>query len=119
MEAAFRKMLRLSALARQSIQSGEIFNIMSVDSERISEAISWIHFGWEAPLVILVSSSLVCLYFGWVALVGVGSMLLMLPLTMLVGWYFGKAQDKSQLVKDERVKVVEWWKFVLICVGDE
>lgn len=98
--------MRLSVVAKQKYRTGEIVNLMSLDSNRVAEALSWIHFSWEAPLIIIVASLLIYQYLGWASFVGIGGMVIMLPMAGIIARFYGKANDELLKYKDERTKVI-------------
>jgi len=57
----YRKVLRLNTSARQAYSSGNIVNLMAVDSERIFQSFISINAFWAAPVGIVVSLGLMYL----------------------------------------------------------
>ena len=77
--AVYRKSLRLSNSAKTDSTTGEIVNLMAVDSQRFIEMTPFINLIWSAPLQILLS-----LYFLWQelgisVLGGLAVMVIMIP----------------------------------------
>lgn len=54
-DLVYRKSLRLSPSARRNRTSGEIVNLLSVDSQRFMEVLPYINLIWSAPLQIVLS----------------------------------------------------------------
>jgi len=54
----YRKVLRLSPSARQTYSSGNIVNLMAVDSERIFQSFMSVNALWAAPLGLIASLAL-------------------------------------------------------------
>ena len=54
----YRKLLRLSPAARMRISSGELTNLISLDTNRLSDLVPYLHALWFAPLQIALSSGL-------------------------------------------------------------
>jgi ABC-type multidrug transport system fused ATPase/permease subunit len=49
----FKKMLKMSNKSFQSVQTGEIVNLMSIDSDKVADAISKANFFWSLPLTLI------------------------------------------------------------------
>ncbi|KAF2672384.1 ABC transporter family protein [Microthyrium microscopicum] len=101
----YRKSLRLSNSGRASKSTGDIVNLMAVDTLRISEVSRQGHQLWSAPFqIILCMISLVQLL-GWVGLAGVGVMAFMVPLNMWIAKLMKKYQKVQMRNKDQRTKI--------------
>ena len=51
----YRKSLRLSSGAKRERNTGEIVNLLSVDSQRFMEVLPYLNLFWSAPLQIVLS----------------------------------------------------------------
>lgn len=92
-------------MAEELNNRGAIVNLMSVDAQRLQDLMSYLHVAWSGPYQIVL-----CLYFlfvelGIFTLVGLGIMLLMIPLTTVVAKGTKGAQQQLMTVKDKRMKV--------------
>jgi ATP-binding cassette, subfamily C (CFTR/MRP), member 1 len=78
--AIYRKSVSLSNDGRQSKSTGDIVNLMSVDTQRIQDVAQWGHIIWSAPFQITIC--LVSLFYlvGWSMLAGIGIMVIMIPI---------------------------------------
>ncbi|PVU84783.1 hypothetical protein BB560_007263, partial [Smittium megazygosporum] len=70
----FKKSLVLSNASKQKLSTGEIFNRMSVDAQKISDIMSYINVVWSSPLQIILSILLLYNTIGYTSLAGVGIM---------------------------------------------
>lgn len=80
----YRKALLITSAAKRSSNLGEIVNLMSVDAQRFTDFMAYIHVLWSAPLQMGLA-----LYFLWEILdisilAGLGTMLLMVPLNAVI-----------------------------------
>ena len=102
----FEKSLKLSNAAKGKHSTGEIVTLMSVDSERLVQALIigvWILIG---PIMITIAMAELAIEVGWASVASIGVLLL---LTWFQGWVGKKVgQTRRELVKftDERVKVM-------------
>ncbi len=70
--AFYAKSLRLTPAARAKLTTGAITNMMSIDAQRIGEAVLFLHNLWASPLQIIVSLVLLLRFIGPAALGGAG-----------------------------------------------
>ncbi|GAB9477636.1 Abc transporter c family member 2, partial [Globisporangium polare] len=106
MTAVYVKALRLSSEARQSYSTGEIMTMMSVDSDRVSNAM--INGLWFvlAPLAFVVTIVLVAAIYDVTSAVCGGVLLVVILITSVkLGNRIGDAQRDLLKVVEERVKV--------------
>ena len=72
---------------------GKIVTLMSVDAQRIQELGSYSHYFFvNLPISIVISISSLYFVIGWSSFVGVGIVLLLGPISHLLGSFFIKAQ---------------------------
>ncbi|CAK9079757.1 ABC transporter C family member 8 (ABC transporter ABCC.8), partial [Durusdinium trenchii] len=85
--------------------TGEIVNLMSVDSQRLQDAMTYMHTLWSGPYQITIT--LIFLYFvvGWSMVAGVMVMLLQIPAVTVVARSIRLAQRKLMSIKDNRIKI--------------
>lgn len=104
--AIYRKSLVLSNSARKERTVGEIVNLMAVDAQRFIELLSYLSLLWSAPLQIGLS-----LYFLWQilgpsTLVGLATMIALIPLNAVIATKTKTLQIKQMKYKDRRVKLM-------------
>ena len=85
MALVYRKSTRLSHKARADIDIADIFRLISVDCEQLPMTIVNIHSIWIAPIFMIAATVLLFMTVGLAAVVGIGIMLLVLPLPMSTG----------------------------------
>eukprot|EP00921_Rhytidocystis_pertsovi_P021853 GHVQ01034965.1.p1 GENE.GHVQ01034965.1~~GHVQ01034965.1.p1 ORF type:complete len:1721 (-),score=244.53 GHVQ01034965.1:456-5618(-) len=85
--------------------TGEIVNLMSVDSQRLETLMTYLHILWSAPLQIFIAVCLLYRIIGPSTFGGVAVMTVSIPVTGLVAKRIKHIQDKIMKVKDERIRV--------------
>lgn len=104
--AVYRKSLNLSNVARSETTTGEIVNLMSVDTQRFVELLPFVNLLWSAPFQICLTMYYLWLLLGPSVIAGFLVMVLMIPLNGFLSSYQRKLQIKLMKLKDERVKVI-------------
>ena len=104
--ALYRKSLRMTGAARKESTVGEIVNLMSVDVQRFMDLLPYLNMIWSAPFQIAL-----CCYFMYQQLgpsifVGVGLLVLSIPLNGVVAGISRKYQLEQMKLKDKRVKMM-------------
>lgn len=86
---------------------GKIVTLMSVDAQRLQELGSYSHhFLVNMPIALIVSISALYFVIGWSSIVGVGVVLLLGPISHLIGSFFIKAQEELLTHTDSRVSLM-------------
>uniref|UniRef100_A0A5K3EWX4 ABC-type glutathione-S-conjugate transporter n=1 Tax=Mesocestoides corti TaxID=53468 RepID=A0A5K3EWX4_MESCO len=104
--AVYRKSLRLSAAARCESTTGEITNLMSIDSQRFCALMLNIHALWSAPFQVTVALYLLWRELGPSVLAGVGVLLIMIPVNTFVAEKSKGLQEKQLKTTDSRIKLI-------------
>ncbi|KAF9109012.1 hypothetical protein BGX27_008133, partial [Mortierella sp. AM989] len=104
--AIYQKSLRLSNTARQEFTVGEIVNHMSVDTQRIENVVNYLHGLWSSVFQITVTLYLLYATLGWAVFVGLGVMLLMIPLNAKLSLVMQRYQKRQMEFKDKRIKLM-------------
>lgn len=104
--ALYRKALLLSGSSRLQSTSGEIVNLMAVDSSRFQDLLMYLNLFWSAPFQITLSIILLYRELGWSIFAGVCCMFLLLPINAYLANRIKRSQVKLMKTKDERVKQV-------------
>ncbi|KAG9510799.1 Multidrug resistance-associated protein 1 [Fragariocoptes setiger] len=102
----YRKTLRLSAQGRKNYTTGEIVNLMAVDTQRVTDFVQNFNIIWSAPLQITICLILLWQLLGIGVLAGIGVILVFIPFNT---WITSKLKDLQMLVmksKDKRIKLL-------------
>ncbi|KAI1280801.1 Multidrug resistance-associated protein 1 [Halotydeus destructor] len=102
----YRKALVLSNSSRKGTTVGEVVNLMSVDSQRIFDLMSYVNLLWSAPLQMGLSLYFLFNELGWSTVAGLIVMVILIPLNGYVADLTKKMQTKQMKEKDERVKAM-------------
>lgn len=76
----YRKALKLSKTALGQTTAGQLVNLLSNDVNRFDVAVIFAHQLWIAPLETVVVTYLMYQQVGWSAVIGVGFLLMFVPL---------------------------------------
>jgi ABC-type bacteriocin/lantibiotic exporter with double-glycine peptidase domain len=87
----------------QSSSSGDILNLMSVDSTKVLEVSCYLMYVWTTPLQVLICISFLIYVLGWPALTGIGIMVLMIPIGRILGKHVAKRQKILMQSSDKRM----------------
>ena len=104
--AIYRKTLRLSNQGRKRYTTGEIVNLMSTDTQRVSDLVQNVNSIWASPLQLAVSMVLLYQQLGVAIFAGLGVMLINIPFNI---WITNKLRTLQQMVmrfKDQRIKLL-------------
>ncbi|GFR43059.1 hypothetical protein Agub_g4065 [Astrephomene gubernaculifera] len=103
MAAIYRKCLRLSNAALQAESTGKVVTLMSNDAQKLQDAMFAIHAMWGSPA--FIAAVLVLLWFevGWATFVGLGIMLVMVPMTGGIAARLGGMRRELMKWTDRRV----------------
>ncbi|KAG2378904.1 hypothetical protein C9374_008052 [Naegleria lovaniensis] len=102
----FQKLTRITPTNRSKFQSGEVTNLFTTDSNRLSGMAIDMHELWIIPLAVLLGMILVFLFFGYSSLVGIVAMLAMSPLLALLARWLSKIETAVSSFRDDRVKTM-------------
>ncbi|KAF9435257.1 hypothetical protein BGZ76_006612 [Entomortierella beljakovae] len=102
----YRKSLVLSPDARRKATVGEITNHMSVDAERIGQAISMIPLIIATPFEIGIAVWLLYRQLGPSALTGLGAVIIMMPVQGFIAKILNNAKNKKLSAMDSRIRLV-------------
>lgn len=104
--ALYRKTLRLSSRGKKNYTTGQIVNLMSIDTQRVADLVQNVNSLWSAPLQLILSMTLLYQQLGMAVFAGILVMLLNAPLN---AWIAGKLRTLQQMVmrsKDKRIKLL-------------
>ncbi|XP_054163879.1 multidrug resistance-associated protein 1-like [Oppia nitens] len=102
----YKKSLKLSSSGRKDFTTGEIVNLMSVDSQRIVEFVNMVNHLWSAPFQIILGLVLLWQQLGVATLAGIGLMLVLVPFNAYITTKMRFVQTSIMKEKDKRVKLM-------------
>ncbi|KAI9090798.1 P-loop containing nucleoside triphosphate hydrolase protein [Phlyctochytrium arcticum] len=105
--AIYRKSLRLSSLSRQDSTVGEIVNLQSVDTTRLSDLCSYGHIIWSGPLQIALALTFLYQTLGPAIFAGLGVMILMIPVNAFLATRARTLNKAQMAAKDNRTKMMD------------
>eukprot|EP00916_Digyalum_oweni_P008083 GHVL01013527.1.p1 GENE.GHVL01013527.1~~GHVL01013527.1.p1 ORF type:complete len:1441 (-),score=279.03 GHVL01013527.1:18-4340(-) len=86
--------------------TGEIANLMSVDSQRLQDLMTYLHILWSAPYQILLATSLLCRTIGIIpTMSAIAVLAATMPLAGATARWMKSLQQIMMKIKDERLKV--------------
>lgn len=102
----YKKSLKMSNSSRRERTTGEIMNLMSVDTDQFRNLVDCLHSGWAAPVQILIAVLLLYWELGASGVVGVAVLVLMTPVNIWLSGRMKDSQKEQMRHKDERVKLM-------------
>ncbi|KAF9109213.1 hypothetical protein BGX27_007864 [Mortierella sp. AM989] len=102
----YRKALRLSPEARRTQTTGSITNHMSVDTEKWISALTTLPQWISAPIEVIVALWMLYNQLGWCALVGLFTVLGLMPLQEKVSGIFSEIKETKLTAMDNRIRLV-------------
>ncbi|KAK5166122.1 Transporter of the ATP-binding cassette (ABC) [Saxophila tyrrhenica] len=86
------------------VTSGAIINLMAVDSFKVAEISAYLHFLWaETPVQFILAIFLLYQILGYSSIVGIGMMVVLLPINMYISKKFAEVQTKILAATDARI----------------
>ncbi len=104
--AVYRKSLRLSPSARQSVTVGEITNYVQLDAQHVERLISHLHPLWDSALQIIGCSFFLHRLLGPSAFIGIAIMTCLIPLNAMAFQKLAKCRMEILGCSDARVRVM-------------
>uniref|UniRef100_T1JBD6 ABC-type glutathione-S-conjugate transporter n=1 Tax=Strigamia maritima TaxID=126957 RepID=T1JBD6_STRMM len=104
--AVYRKALKMSNSAKKTSTVGEIVTLMSVDSQRVMDMWQYIGHATSMPLIVCLALYLLWGLLGPSVLVGVGVIILMIPINLFIAGRTSKLQSQLMRHKDHRTKLM-------------
>jgi ABC-type multidrug transport system fused ATPase/permease subunit len=104
--AIYKHSLRLSPAGRAGLTTGEVTNLVAVDTQKLYDVMLEFHNLWSCPILIVVVSVLLSVIVGPTLMVGVVVLILMLPLVQtLVSRMLRIRKERSKLT-DARINLL-------------
>ncbi|ESO03679.1 hypothetical protein HELRODRAFT_157076 [Helobdella robusta] len=102
----YKKALTMSSQSRKRTTVGEITNLISVDSQRLQDSIEYSYALWSSPLQICLCLYLLYGILGVSVFVGIGILVLFVPINWWVTSKQGSVEVTQMGIKDERIKLM-------------
>ncbi|KAI1299647.1 ATP-binding cassette sub-family C member 3 [Halotydeus destructor] len=102
-----RKALRLSPSTKSNSSTGQIVNLISVDTQRIVEFISSSNKYWAAPLQVVLAIYLLWQQLGVATVAGIAVSLAYIPANGYIATKFGRSLYHMMKAKDKRSKLLK------------
>jgi ATP-binding cassette, subfamily C (CFTR/MRP), member 1 len=96
--AIYKKSLALSNDGRQAKSTGDIVNLMSVDTQRLQDVAQYGQIVWSAPFQIILCLASLYNLVGISMLAGIGIMIIMIPVNGLISRIMKKLQRTQMKV---------------------
>ena len=100
----YKKSLRVTQASKKESSIGEIVNIMSVDVQKFMDLLPYLNMLWSAPLQLILSTVFLWDELKWGAIVGMGIIVITMPLNFWIGKYLKQFQLEQMKLKDNRIK---------------
>jgi len=101
----YRHVMMLSPHGKRGLTSGEINNLVAVDSQKLYEVTQEGHLIWALPLSIVLVTWFLCQIMGPCTLIGVAVLIGFLPLIKIVTKRMTEVRAKRVKYSDERVEI--------------
>ncbi|KAL9964380.1 hypothetical protein ACROYT_G028012 [Oculina patagonica] len=103
----YEKALVLNNASRRQSTAGKMVNLMSIDTQRLVDLVTYINMLWSSPLQILIAIYFLSVTMGISILAGVGVLVLLIPVNLLVTRQARRQQVKQMLEKDSRIVIMD------------
>jgi ATP-binding cassette, subfamily C (CFTR/MRP), member 1 len=97
--AIYKKSLTLSNDGRQAKSTGDVVNLMSVDTQRLQDVSQYGQIVWSAPFQITICLASLYNLVGISMLAGIGIMIIMIPVNGLISRAMRKLQREQMKVR--------------------
>lgn len=104
--AIYKKSLRIKPEERKKYTSGEIVNLMAIDSSSVTVTIDDVWIILLTPLKVFMTFYLLYNILGYAIITGIVIFFLIIPLNSLACYQITKCNKKKMTVKDSRVKLI-------------
>lgn len=98
--------LKLTPRGRAGLTSGEVTNLIAVDTQKLYEVAQEGHLIWALPLSITLVTVFLILILGPITLIGIAVLILFVPLVERVTSRMLKIRQRRAKMTDQRVEIV-------------
>ncbi|KAF6777127.1 hypothetical protein AHF37_03356 [Paragonimus kellicotti] len=102
----YRCILSVQIASLNELGTGSLLNYLTSDADRIVNLAPSVHETWAMPLQLILAITLLFQQLGVSSLVGVGFLLVLLPLNRLFASQIGKYSKRLMHFKDARIKLM-------------
>ncbi|TNN13370.1 Multidrug resistance-associated protein [Schistosoma japonicum] len=102
----YRTILSLKTSSLNSVGTGSLVNYLTSDADRIVNFAPSVHEVWAMPFQLFVAVGLLYHQLGLACLVGIGFLIVLLPLNRILAAQIGKFSRRLMLYKDTRIKLM-------------
>ncbi|CAH8527972.1 unnamed protein product [Schistosoma rodhaini] len=102
----YRTILSLRTSSLNCVGTGSLVNYLTSDADRIVNFAPSIHEVWAMPLQLSVAVGLLYHQLGLACLVGIGFLLVLIPLNRILATQIGKFSRRLMVFKDTRIKLM-------------
>ncbi|CAK0813710.1 unnamed protein product, partial [Prorocentrum cordatum] len=99
--AVFQRALALDPCQRPP--SAQVVNLMATDAQKFLEALPFLHNAWAMPLQIILFSFFLLRLVGSAALLGIGLLVVLVPVAQQCAAFIGRCRKKHMAVADQRM----------------
>lgn len=92
--------------SRKSTTTGEILNLMQIDTQSLVDWSMHAHLIWSSPLLLLLSTVILWFYIKWAIFAALGVFLLIIPYNLFSSSQINKIQENLIDFKDKRIKMI-------------
>ena len=104
--AIYRKSLVLATDSRKDYNTGDIVNLMAIDSQRFIDLVRYANYIWTSPIMITIGFYLLYQEMGWSASGGFLLMFLLIPFQGYITRKIKSIQVKQMAEKDQRLQAI-------------
>ena len=101
--AIYKKSLGLSNDGRQAKSTGDVVNLMSVDTQRLQDVAQYGQIVWSAPLQICLCLASLYNLVGFSMVAGLGIMIIMIPVNAIISRIMKKYQRQQMTVRTHSI----------------
>jgi ABC-type multidrug transport system fused ATPase/permease subunit len=104
--AIYEHALRLTPAGRQGLTSGEVTNLVAVDTQKLFDVMLEGHNLWSCPLLIILVSALLWVIMGPELTVGVGVLILFVPVVQQLVSRMLRIRKARSILTDTRINIL-------------
>lgn len=104
--AIYEHALRLTPAGRKGLTSGEVTNLVAVDTQKLFDVMLEGHNLWSCPLLIILVSALLWVIMGPELMVGVGVLILFVPIVQQLVSRMLRIRKARSILTDTRINIL-------------